>query len=540
MRQILGLSIIAAALSFGCSAPQSAAPAPAQPDTAGQPRLGGQLNVAVPRDPFDHDVSYSGTGSPPGYAIAYESLLGFKTGPDVEYADLTLQPELAESWKVSPDAKTFTFTLRKGGKFADLPPVNGRALTAADVKWSFEYWSRTGALQDKKLPQGQNAFMFEGLDRIQTPDDATVVVTFKDPFVPFLSYAASAWNPVAPHEIYDQDGHFKDRIVGSGPFQLDVAGSQKGARWGWEKNAGYWQAGRPYLDEVRWLVLPDDSTTFAAFQTKQVDLLEDLAASSQQLVQKANPQAKSYQYVQPRGYNVYFSQAKPGPLTDLRVRKAIVMAVDRDAISTLVAGGQGQWSLPGAMTGLFTDGETHTMTQQNVAEAKRLLADAGYSKGLDLKILTPNDDSQTNLAWVQLVQAQLKQVGVNITLDLQDKATVSARKRRGDYDLDYSISLGQLEADIDSMVVAFRSGAGLNWPRINDAQLDTMLDAQRREVNPEKRRDLLRSIVTRIVDQAWQMSLIFPPKWAYWQPYVNNYRPNFGAKVTYPDAWVAR
>src|SRR5207249_4308880 len=200
----------------------------------------------------------------------FNSLLGFKSGPGIDYNDLTLQPELAEKWEIGPDARTFTFHLRKGVKFHDLPPANGREVTSADVKWSFEYWSRTGWAKEKKLPLGQFEWFFEGVQAIEAPDPSTVSVKFQDPFVPFISYAGSDFNTVAPHEVYEQDGHLKDRAIGTGAFWVDFASSQKGTRWVYKKNSTYWDTGKPYIDEIRWLVLPDDATTLAAFQTKQV------------------------------------------------------------------------------------------------------------------------------------------------------------------------------------------------------------------------------------------------------------------------------
>lgn len=85
-----------------------------------------------------------------------------------------------------------------------------------------EYWSREGQFKEKRLPPGQFSWMYENLDRIETPDRNTVTVRFKDPFVPFLAYAASQWNPMVAKEIY----------------------------------------------EVRWLVLPEEATAFAAFQSQ--------------------------------------------------------------------------------------------------------------------------------------------------------------------------------------------------------------------------------------------------------------------------------
>ena len=179
-------------------------------------------------DPWDWDISYN-KASPngKGVSLAYDSLLAFKYGTDLEFNQLIVQPDLAERWEVSPDAKTFTFHLRKGVKFQDLPPVNGRELTSADVKFSFEYRTRSGEFADKKLPAAELRYMFEGMDRVETPDAHTAVVHFKEPFVPFLSYAASDWNPILPREIFDRDGHFKEAIVGTSALMLDAAASQR-------------------------------------------------------------------------------------------------------------------------------------------------------------------------------------------------------------------------------------------------------------------------------------------------------------------------
>ena len=130
--------------------------------------------------PISADKAIASRYSP----LVYSRLLDIKAAEGTQYGDVVIQPGLAEKWSISPDAKSFTFNLRKGLKWAQVAPVNGRDLTAADVKWSFEYQTRTGELKDKKLPAGQFAWMFEGLEGIDTPDPQTVVVKFKDPFGP--------------------------------------------------------------------------------------------------------------------------------------------------------------------------------------------------------------------------------------------------------------------------------------------------------------------------------------------------------------------
>ena len=125
---------------------------------------------------------------------------------------------------------------------------------------------------------------------------------FKKPFAPFLNYAASRGLPVQPHEIFDQDGSLTKRLAGSGPFQLDVANSQRGTRWVFKKNLDYWGAGQPYLDEVHCLVLPDDATVNAAFQSKQLDIIPvadggDITPQAAVQIKAAAPGAQMQGYV---------------------------------------------------------------------------------------------------------------------------------------------------------------------------------------------------------------------------------------------------
>src|SRR5947199_1417265 len=106
--------------------------------SSSKPQPGGTVSVNVQTDPFDWDLSYVGKSVPNsnGISLAYESLLTLKRPPQVKYGDIVVQPKLAEKWE-APDAITYTFHLRPGVRFANLPPVNGRAMTAADVVWSY-------------------------------------------------------------------------------------------------------------------------------------------------------------------------------------------------------------------------------------------------------------------------------------------------------------------------------------------------------------------------------------------------------------------
>ena len=531
--------IVIALLGAACSAVPQAVPAGSGSEVA-QPKHGGTLLTRISRDFDDQDVSYTGQNfmTP----MAYSSLLAFKKGPDVKYDELTLEPELAERWEVAPDAKTFTFHLRKGVKYANLPPVNGRELTSADIKWSYEYATRTG--QFKGLPPGNKAWMFEGIDRVETPDPYTAVVHFQIPNVPFIYYSADDVNPIMPREIFEQDGHYKDRIVGSGPFQLDVAASQKGSRYAWKKHPGYWEQGKPYLDEVRWVVVADSSAALAAFQTKQLDHLgvESFDYRTSLEFKKQNPEAVLHQYPSEAGLHMYILTSRP-PLNDLRVRRALAMAIDREELSRLYAGGSLPWSPTGAMIGLFTDEEARKLHRYDPAEARRLLTEAGHSR-VDIVMNYPGKTrGEVFISIIELLQAQLKKAGIDMALKSIDPTEASQERRRKDYYVALG-SLAQTETgDWDQAI--FKSYHGKspgNYGDYVDPELDRLLEAQRAEVDAAKRKELLRSAVKRITDNVYALDLIYLPNWQAWQPWLKNYAVNRGQRgghsTHFDRAWL--
>lgn len=538
---LTGGAVLAVA-ACGTRTKSGSLPPRSQPSSAaGQPRSGGTVNVAISADPYDWDPSYAGAGgaSSYGYHLAYNTVLGYKHGADVRYDDLTLQPELASSWEV-PDAQTFIFHLRKGVKFANLAPVNGRDLVANDVKFSFEYASRSGSLAPKNLPVSQYATYFEGIVAVETPDDSTVKVTFKSPFVPFINYMASPFVPVAPHEIYDQDGHFKDQIVGTGPFQLDKGSSQAGSRWVWKKNPTYWDSGKPYIDQINQLIMKDDASAQAAFQTKQLDLLDtDLDLTSINTITKANPSVVKYETVNVAPVHLYMSVKPPSPLADLRLRQAIGLTIDRDEFLKTLYAGKGSWALSGAFPDTYSQDEIRAMLKHDLTQAKQLVAAAGYPNGVDLQFDYPgNYFGQIYITQIQLLQAQLKQAGINLQFSSRTYDDYSTRRKQHNFTIEDTGK--SVSGDVDSYLYSsFYPGSRDNYTEVNDPQLTPLLTAQRQETDANKRREIVRQAVKRInVDQVWGLDLYNPLVWALSQPRLQNYAPHFVLTEPMDSAWL--
>jgi peptide/nickel transport system substrate-binding protein len=499
-----------------------------------QPKRGGQINVAQSNDPVNFDPSTKLVDAARSLAPSNESLMRFKFGPSVQYQDLVIQPALAEKWE-NPDSQTYTFHLRKGVKWQNVAPVNGRDFSSTDVQWTYEYMSRLDPFT--KLPPAPAASMFAGVDRIDAPDASTVTAHFSQPFAPFQSYAASEWIPILAHEIFDADGNFVKRGAGTGPFVFDQSQWQKGTHMTYPKNPTYWNTGIPYVDALNILIVPDQPTMNAAFQARQIDIL-DYSGLDQRTVdamKKAMPDINVYQYVDGNDpYYIYFNVSKP-PLNDDRVRKAISLGIDRDNLIQTLFNGQGQWALAGATPSMFTQDEVKQILKYDPAQAKQLLTAAGYPNGLDIEFMYNAAYGDTFNTKAQLLQSQLKKVGVNLGLKPLLNGEDAQRRRSGDYQFNITPRGQGVPQDIDSYLYGmFDPKSADNYEHINDPQLTPLLEQQRQELDPKKRLDIVKQAVRRINEMAWSLCLFYGPGFSLSQARLRNYAPN----VAYPYGWM--
>ena len=529
-----------AGLLVACGPTQQAAPLESTGSGANTPKMGGVLNT-VGEDFTDFDLVYQGKTieNARDHGLVYDRLLSFKKGPGVEFVSQILEPSLAERWEVSSDARTFTYYLRKGVKYANIAPVNGRELTAADVKWSMEYYSRTGEFADKKYPVSQMAAQYEGLDGIDMPDNYTVRVRFKEPFAPFLNYSASQWMPIVAKETFraDMNPPRINTLVGTGPYIYDLVDTQKDSRFVFSKNPTYWGGpNKPSLDKIRRLIIPDTSTQAAAFQTKQIDILTTPDMTTADTIRRNNPQTATVDALDTLQIGLMTSQKRGGPLTDIRVRRAVSLAMDRDEFNKLSLG-RGTLALAGSFPGLFTEAETRALLRTDIDAAKRLLAEAGYGNGVTFEFLPSGvaPDARNLLA-----QSQLKRAGIEVNFINLPREQNRAKLYPGDFDFfglnGGSGALG--DADFDAQQFSYHSTSLQNWSKINDPELDKLLLAQRREIEPEKRREAQRAVVRRINDQAWNPGWVFAPKSTFWQPYVKGFGLHFAVGQTDAFAWL--
>jgi peptide/nickel transport system substrate-binding protein len=196
--------------------------------------------------------------------------------------------DLAESWR-QIDYLTYEFKLRKGVRFHDIPPVNGRELTSADVKYSIE---RISGKYGKKSNFKHRYYFEDKLASIETPDKYTIIFKTKKPYAPFVNYISSPWTMIVPREAVEKWGNLKTKAIGSGPFMLKEY--VKGSHVSFVKHPKFFKKGLPYLDAINIKFMPKPTTFLAAFLAGKLDV-SGLYFFQVPTVKEKAPESKVYE-----------------------------------------------------------------------------------------------------------------------------------------------------------------------------------------------------------------------------------------------------
>jgi peptide/nickel transport system substrate-binding protein len=509
---------------------------------AGPPKRGGILRVRG-RDPVHFDPHLTRNArTHTSLSFVYSKLLRHKVGADVRPGTFIIEPDLAERWE-SPDDTTYIFHLRQGVQWHHKPPVNGRELVAADVKFTFDRF-----LTEKGNP---GRYMLDSVDRVEVVDRYTVKFVLNEPFVWLLDILANAlctWI-VAP-EVVEKYGDLKkvETAIGTGPFLLEHY--EPNVKIVFQRNPKYFHPGLPYVEGVEWLVQDDESTGLAMYRTGQLDagpgLQWDVRQADLESLKQSHPHL-SYQDMQSITQTTIWMRTDQPPFTDVRVRRAISHAIDRQGIidavwmrgqpSPGVAPGLAEWSLP-----IDQLGEGAKYYRYDPKEARRLLAEAGHPKGFKAQLTTTSGYGRDLLDAVQLVQRYLKEVGVEVELKIQEYGAYQATTGQGKFE---GLAMGPYgvawEPD-GALYGPYMPNQLRNRGHVNDPKLAAMVQEQRRLKDPEARKQLIFAIQRYAAEQQYYVYLSSQVVTASWQPYVKNYAPNlnsdFGGRVA--ALWLDR
>ena len=435
-----------------------------QPGPGGKPQKGGVLAFNLTGDPQSFDP-LSGTSTVAMGIIApcYNGLVRYDPADPYK-----IVPDLATSWDVSPDGKSYTFHLVKDARFHD-----GKAMTSADAKYTFDIVRDPpkGTISARK---DQMAVV----DSIEAPDDFTVRFNLKRSSPSFLASMANCWMLVLPKHVLEVKGNMKNDIVGTGPFKLQQY--SRGSSVELVRNDKYHVKGIPYLDGVTAYIIPDSATTWSYLQTGQIQWFVSIQG------QDAGAYKTGGDVVVQECPSTSFIGAvfntKMAPFDNIKLRKALSLAIDRNAGLQITYNGQGElggisvpgpWAIPkerlNKIDGYGADGKA------NLDEAKRLLAEAGHAKGLSFKMLVRKNPLFEPVG--VFLKDQWSKIGVDVTIDIQENAAFADKMSKGDFNVAASGGSYSL-IDPDTIFADYICGGGLNNSGICTPRIDELYNKQ--------------------------------------------------------------
>ena len=497
------------------------------------PKRGGTLAIRTydpPHfDPFQ-TISYK---THIALSFTHSRLLKHKAGPSVVPGTFPIEGDLAESW-TQPNETTYVFKLRKGVKWHNKPPVNGREVTADDVVFSVNHFLT--------VKGNANAYMLKAVDKVEAPDKYTVKFTLKEPFVWFLDMLS---NPhavaIVAKEVLDKHGDFKksETVIGTGPWMLDSYRPNVGLTY--VRNPAYFMAGLPYIDRIEATVDEDNASRMAAFLSGKYDLGWEFPGTVARVdwvqikgtLAQRRPNLKTAEFPSPV-MNHISMRTDQKPFSHVRVRRAMSLAIDRKGIIDSAYEGVGvmnppvaaalkEWSIP-----FDKLGEGAKYYKYDPAEAKRLLAAAGYPNGFPGTMCFTTYGTPVLVDIMQMVQKDLKAVGIDVKIDQKEYGAYIATCFYGKFDsMTFGPQTGFLEPD-NFLFGQYYPEELKNQSHINDPVVADMLVRQRRTLDPIKRREVIYDIQRHLALQQYYVQMPSAVYVAVWEGALKNYGPNMG------------
>ncbi len=528
--------LLAATMVFGltaCGGGNDATQTPAN-DT--------QTEADAPADESSNEAEENNEAdAAPAETATGEKILSVQVGPDPETIDPALNsavdgsnmllhsfecllavdqdgkliPGQAESWETSEDGLTWTFHLREGLKWSD-----GSDLTAKDFEYS---WKRVCdpmvaapyAETVLGMVEGFSSAVEGNLDDLQVvaTDDKTLTVTLSAPCSYFGSLAAFATlSPVQQATVEANGDSWATAVatyISNGPFY--VSEWVPGSHILMSKNTNYWNADAIKLDGIKWNLIEDANASYSAYQTGEVLFIKDVPTE-----EIPSLTGSSDFFVDPIIGTYYLSlNTQREPFTDANVRKALSLAIDRDYVANTLM--QGTYSPAYNFMGpgwIDTDGSQFMDKanggqlyisedyEANLAEAKQLLADAGYPDGEGLPAITySTNDAGYHKVVAEYLQQAWAEIGVELSVDIVEWASFTPMRRNGDYDASRNGWVGDY-SDPSNMLDLLYSTNGNNDGKFNNADYDAAMDISRTTLDAAERSEALHKAEDILMNEA--------------------------------------
>jgi peptide/nickel transport system substrate-binding protein len=399
---------------------------------------------------------------------------------------LNLVPQLALSHEISPDGKQVTIKLRPNVKFHDGEPMDAEA-----VKFSLErHLTMQGSFRKPELA---------ALDKVEAVDPTTVRLILKTPFSPLMSQLTDrAGMIVSPKAAKEAGDKFGQQPVCAGPFKFVERVQQD--RIVLDKFADYWDKGRIHVDRVTFLPIPDSTVRLANLKAGQLDLIERaLATDIKEIRSNANLKLVSITELGYQGMTINIAKGEPskGPLgQDARVRQALDLAIDREAINQVVFNGEfvpgNQWVSPEHP--YYQD--SFPVPTRDVEKAKKLLQEAGVKTPITVDFMVPNNPEVRAVA--EVIQAMAAEAGFDMKIRIVEFATGLKEAEEGRYQAFMLAWSGRTDPD-GNLYSFHKTKAPLNYSGYSDAEVDAWLDEARVKSDQKERMAIYEKVAQKLL-----------------------------------------
>lgn len=492
----IGLAGGLAIMLAGAAVAQTAAP------QGGTPKKGGTLQVVVTPEPPMLMQGLNQNG--PTNMIAgniYESLLRYDE-------KLQPQPSLAKSWDISPDGTVYTFKLQDGVTWHD-----GKPFGADDVVFSLDKFLREVHPRWRPIANGQ-------IKTIEKVDDATVRITLKQPFGPFLLTQEASFAPMIPKHIYEGTDYRANSAnntpIGTGPMKFKEW--RKGSFVHFVRNESYWDKAKPYLDEVYFQFIPDAAARATAFESGRIDVL---TGGSVEVFDVARLAKLPNVCVTTKGWEMFAPHAwvtvnvKNGILGNKLFRQAMMYAIDREFGRDVVWSGYGKLPTgPISSKTKFYSADVPKYTY-DPKKAKELVAASGY-KGETIRFLAlPYGETWSR--WAEAIKQNFEEVGIKMEIVSTDVPGWTQRAGNFDFDLTFNFiyQFGDPAAGVARTYVSSNIVKGSPFGNIQqyaNPEVDRLF-AEAAIAPADKRQDLYTKVQQILADELpvlWLLEMEFP------------------------------
>lgn len=429
--------------------------------------------------------------------------------------ELTIEPDLAESWE-TPSPTEYVFHLRKGVKFHD-----GEDLTASDVKYTYD------SMRDPSLGS-PNLSLYGEVESIDVIDDYTVRFSLSEPFPPLLYYLDKG---IVPEHIASKERNALNvEPIGSGPYALKS----------WNANdrivlsafADYFE-GVPGFPEVTFRIIIEDAVRLIEFEIGAIDVIYRIPYGDVQRIQDSSRYSVYAEAINGYGYFMMNHQAEP--FNDVRVRKAIAYAINKEEMTELVYYGLYELADSPIIPQSWAYADDIVDYEEDLDEARRLLDEAGYPNGFDVTFQTYSQTDKVQFA--EILASQLARVGINVSIEVSEWSQYFTRI----VDRDFVFAGTQFwyyQTDPDQALYRqfhseYTPPTGTNRHLYANARVDELLDLARTEPDQDVRAAYYREVQHILVDDVAYVFMWYPQPFHAAQANVTN--PSFSPYTGYFD-----